>query len=168
MLFDQVSLPDLATIARRSVFSAVAVGIVALVACLALGAPLVGLGITIGIALGIANFRMVLRSVERAGRRTGPKRRPLALNTVGRLSIISAVALGLLFVSFDLGFGLLAGLAVFQFLLLFNVVRSMLKGAAPGTASLLGGLGTMFAIDDLEADDAAPPATPSLDAGEDD
>jgi len=152
-MFPQLSLPDLARISRRAVFGSIALGVVGLVCCVALGASLVGLGLCLGIALGVANFRMVQGSVAKAGRRPGPQRRPLALNTLSRLAIISAVALGLLFVSFDLGFGVLAGLAVFQFLLLFAVIRSIIKSGAlsggAGHGSLLGGIGGMFSVDDL-------------------
>jgi hypothetical protein len=161
MFFEQVSLPDLARISRRSVFSAVAFGVVGLVVCLALNASLVGLGLCLGIALGIANFRMVQGSVAKAGARPGPKRRPLALNTVSRLAIITAIALGLLFVSFDLGFGIMAGLAVFQFLLLFSVIRSILKSGVVaggfGGGSLLSGIGGMLSVDGLEDVSPGPP-----------
>ena len=37
---------------------------------------------------------MIQNSVAKAGTRPGPKRRPLALNTLSRLTIITAVALG--------------------------------------------------------------------------
>ncbi len=159
MQFSQVSLPDLARISRRTVFGSLAVGVGGLVLCVLLQAALVGLGLCVGIALGIANFRMVQGSVARAGRRSGPKRRPLALNTMGRLAVITAVALGLLFVSFDLGFGVMAGLAVFQFLLLFGVVRSMLKGAGAsfGGGSLFSGISGMLSVDQLDDDPAAGP-----------
>jgi hypothetical protein len=78
---------------------------------------------------------------------------------MGRLSVITAVALGLLFVSFDLGFGVMAGLAVFQFLLLFGVVRSMLKGAGAsfGGGSLFSGISGMLSVDQLDDDPAAGP-----------
>ena len=61
------------------------------------------------------------------------KRRPLALNTLGRMGIITVVTIGLLFVSTSLGFGVLGGLAVFQVVLLANVARSMAK-AGPMTS----------------------------------
>jgi ATP synthase subunit 6 len=61
------------------------------------------------------------------------KRRPLALNTFGRLGIITVVTLGLMTFSHQLGFGILAGLAVFQVILLANVARSMAK-AGPMTS----------------------------------
>ena len=55
------------------------------------------------------------------------KKRPLALNTLGRLGIITVVALGLMLVSHSSGWGVLGGLAVFQVILLANVARSMAK-----------------------------------------
>ena len=169
MVFSQVSLPEIAKISRRAVFSSLAVGVAGLVVCVVLSSYLVGLGLCIGIALGIGNFRMVQGSVARAGNRPGPKRRPLAFNTVTRLGIITAVALGLLFVSFDLGFGVMAGLAVFQFLLLFSVVRSIIKSGigagAFGGGSLFGGIGEMLSVDSLEDDDDSAPSRdrPALD-----
>jgi len=136
------SLPDIDAVSRRTVFGSLVVGVVGLGACAALGAALVGLGFSIGIALGIFNFRMVQRSVAKVSLRVGSNhRRPLALNTLGRLAIVSAIALGLLFIRFDLGFGVLAGLAVFQLLLLVSVARSMYKMGATdlsGGATLLG------------------------------
>jgi hypothetical protein len=146
MVFSQVSLPEVARISKRTVFGSLAVGLVGLVLCVVFRATLVGLGLCVGIALGITNFRMVQRSVARAGRRQGPRRRPLAMNTVSRLAVITGAALGLLFVSFDLGFGLLAGLAVFQFLLVFGVLRSLLKGVGLREAggSLLGGVPSLL------------------------
>jgi hypothetical protein len=53
------------------------------------------------------------------------------MNTLARMGIISAITIGLLFLSFNLGFGVLAGLAVFQLLLLVNVARSMFKFGPP-------------------------------------
>ncbi|GEM_PF-663548 len=165
MVFSQVSLPEVARISRRTVFGSLAVGVAGLVLCVVLQATLVGLGLCVGIALGIANFRMVQGSVARAGRRPGPKRRPLAMNTVSRLAVITAAALGLLFVSFDLGFGLLAGLAVFQFLLVVGVLRSLLKGAGLRGAggSLFSGLPTLLGTAPEEAPGPAgsPGAVPT-------
>jgi hypothetical protein len=53
-------------------------------------------------------------------------RRPLALNTLGRMGVITVIAFGLVFLSRPLGFGTLVGLAAFQFTLLSNVVVAML------------------------------------------
>ena len=51
------------------------------------------------------------------------KRRPLALNTLGRLGIITVVAIGLMLVSHSVGWGVFGGLFVFQIILLTNAAR---------------------------------------------
>jgi len=164
-MFDKFSLPDVAAVSRRTVFSALAVGVVGLVACVLLGAALVGVGACIGIGLGISNFRLIQKSVAKVGQRADPnRRRPLALNTVGRLAVISAVVLGLLFLSFDLGAGVLGGLAVFQALLLLNVLRSMLKMGAAGGG--LAGLVDVEAPESDGSDGTVPPSPPARDAVE--
>lgn len=157
-MFEHFSLPDVARVSRRTVIGSLVVGVVGLVTCLALGAAMAGLGLCIGLGLGLGNFRMVQRSVAKVGERAVEnKRRPLATNTVARLAVVSVVALGLLFVNFDLGFGIMGGLAAFQFMLLVNVARSMLRmGAvarhdpsAPGAAddpSALGRTGDTSAL----------------------
>ena len=127
-MFDKFSLPDLARVSRRTVLGALVIGIGGLVVCLLVNAALVGLGLCLGLALGILNFRMVQRAVVKIGDRGEEnRRRPLALNTLARLALVSVVALGMLFLSFDLGLGVMAGLAIFEFLLLANVARSMMK-----------------------------------------
>lgn len=163
-MFDKFSLPDVAAVSRRTVFSALAVGVLGLVGCVLLGAALVGVGACIGIGLGISNFRLIQKSVAKVGRRPDPnRRRPLAFNTIGRLAVISVVVLGLLFWSFDLGAGVLGGLAVFQALLLLHVLRSMLTmGSGDAT------LGVDGAVDaDLPTTENAPravePVSPTRD-----
>ena len=133
-MFAHFSLPNVPDVARRTVSTVLVIGVAALVASVAFGKPLLGLGACIGLALGTLNFRMIGNSVARvSGRPGGDTRRPLALNTMGRMGIITVVTIGLLFVSPELGFGVLAGLAVFQVVLLANVARSMAK-AGPMTS----------------------------------
>jgi hypothetical protein len=127
-MFAHFTLPNLPDVARRTVSAALVAGVAALVAAVAFGYPLVGLGACIGLALGTLNFRMIGTSVDRASvRPEGNRRRPLALNTLGRMGLITVVTIGLLFVSTNLGFGVLGGLAIFQVVLLANVARSMAK-----------------------------------------
>ncbi|HEX3795660.1 MAG TPA: hypothetical protein VHV57_14300 [Acidimicrobiales bacterium] len=127
-MFANFALPDLARVSRRTVLSGLIFGVIGLIACLALGAPLTGLGLCVGLGLGLFNFRLVQRSVVKVGARQDENhKRPLAANTVGRLAVISALAIGLLFLSFDLGLGVMVGIAAFQFFLLLNVARSMFK-----------------------------------------
>ncbi|HEX4246022.1 MAG TPA: hypothetical protein VHY77_10675 [Acidimicrobiales bacterium] len=131
-MFARFSLPDVPAVSRRTVTAALIVGVMALAAAISFDHYLLGVGACIGLALGTINFRMVGSSVVKVGAREDEnKRRPLALNTMARMGIISVITIGLLFVSFNLGFGVLAGLAVFQLLLLVNVARSMFKLGPP-------------------------------------
>ncbi len=130
-MFDQFSLPDLARVSRRTMVAALVVGFVGLLACLYFNEPWGGLGLCAGLATGMFNFRMIQRSVRKVGERMPRnKRRPLAINTMGRMALITAAAFALVFVLPPLGFGLIGGMALFQVVLLANVTRSMLKMAA--------------------------------------
>jgi hypothetical protein len=133
--FSQFSLPQISTVARRTTLGALVVGTVALVGLGLLDYALVGLGICLGLAIALGNFRLIQAATVKATRsEREDKRRPLALNTLGRMIAITVVALGLVFLSHQLGLGVLIGLAVFQFMLLTNVVMAMLKDtrAVPG------------------------------------
>lgn len=142
-MFERLQLPDVAAVARRTMLGALAVGVLGLVVLLLFSQTWAALGLCVGIALGIGNFRLIVRSVLKVGRRADAnKRRPLAMNTLGRLMTMTVVALVLAWVKPPLGLGIIGGLALFQFLLLANVTRSMLKaGLGPsggGFAFLLG------------------------------
>jgi hypothetical protein len=132
-MFAHFSLPDIPAVSRRTVTAALIIGVAALVGCISFNKPMVGVGACIGLTLGVLNFRLVGASVIKVGKRADEnKRRPLALNTVGRLGVISVITIGLLLLSFQLGFGVLCGLAVFQLVLLANVARSMMKFGPQG------------------------------------
>jgi hypothetical protein len=138
-------------------------GVLGLVVALLLSQPWVAVGLCVGLALGIGNFRLIVLSVLRAGRRAGTnKRRPLAMNTLSRLMVLTVVCLAIAWFKFALGAGIIGGLAVFQFLLLFNVARAMLKagvGGGPGAGSLLMGLTGGLSMDnDGDVGDGDDPA----------
>ncbi len=137
-MFAHFSLPNLPDVARRTVSTALVVGIAAMVASIVFDQPLVGVGACIGLTLGILNFRMIGSSVARVSASgVENKRRPLAMNTVTRMGIVTVVTIGLLIVSTPLGFGILGGLAAFQFILIANMARSMAKA------------GPMSSVDDV-------------------
>jgi hypothetical protein len=146
-VFERFALPDVGAVARRTMVGALCVGVAGFLLLMLLSQPWAALGGCIGIAMGIGNFRLIVRSVVKVGQRTsGSKRRPLAMNTVSRLMLMTVVALGLLWVVPPLGLGIVGGLAVFQFILLANVTRAMLKagagdGVAEGVAGLADGAG---------------------------
>ncbi len=134
-MFEAFTLPDVTRVGRRTVLGALGVAVVALGLSLLVGYPLVGVGACIGLGLGILNFRLITASVVKVGKRADEnKRRPLAMNTLSRLAVISVITIGLLFLNYGLGFGVLGGLAVFQMLLLGNVTRSMWHSAREAAA----------------------------------
>ena len=136
-LFSQFSLPQISAVARRTVLVGCAAGAAAIVIGVLTDYPLVGLGVCIGLSLALVNFRLISRAtVKAAGSPEENKRRPLALNTLGRLGVISVIALGLTYVAPQPGFGTLVGLAFFQFTLLGNIVVAMLRHPLLGDTTM--------------------------------
>jgi hypothetical protein len=153
-VFAHFSLPSIPEVSRRTVGAALVIGVAALVAAFSFGHLLVGVGACIGLGMGTLNFRLVGVSVDKvAAMDVDNPKRPLAVNTFGRMGIITVIALGLCFLSKPLGFGVLAGLAVFQIILIANVARSMAKS------------GPMTSVDDVinanVVDDNEPIVSPA-------
>ena len=142
-LMHALSLPQISRAARRTALSAVAFGVVALAALVLTGYGLAGVGVCLGLALALGNFRFTGLAAAKAVRaERASNRRPLAMNTLGRLAVVTIIAIGLLLLDEQLGFGVLVGLAVFQFILLVNMAVSMLRdgGLGAGLANLDSGL----------------------------
>ncbi len=139
-MFEQSNLPDVAAVARRTMVGALVVGVVGLAMLLFFNQPWAALGLCIGLAMGMGNFRLIVRSVVKVGKRSqSNKRRPLAINTLGRLMAMTVIALVVVWFVTPLGFGMVGGMALFQFILLANVTRSMIKAGGGG-----GGAGLLF------------------------
>jgi dipeptide/tripeptide permease len=134
-LFSALSVPQLSKLARRTALAASAAGVVALAVSSLIGYALFGVGMCLGLGLALANFRLIVRSTAKAAaaRRQG-SRRPLVANTLARLGVISVIALVLAWLVAPLGFGVIVGLAVFQFALLANVVTALVRDPAMGEA----------------------------------
>jgi hypothetical protein len=138
-VFAQFSLPQISVVARRTALSALGLGVAALVGTGLAGYGLVGFGMCVGLAMALGNFRLISRAtIKQAASDRENKRRPLALNTLGRLGVITGVAFGLVFLSHQVGFGAIVGLALFQFTLLANVILAMLR-AGQAAAGADGG-----------------------------
>ncbi len=137
-VFSHFSVPQLSRLARRTSLAGLAVGAVGLVGLVFGGYPWAGVGLCLGLAMALGNFRLIsAATVKASASEREDKRRPLVVNTLGRMATISVVALGLVFLDRQVGFGTLVGLAVFQFLMIANVVVTMLRdpsftGAAAG------------------------------------
>jgi hypothetical protein len=127
-ILGQFTLPELSKLLKRTMFSALAVGVVALLAGGLAGYILFGLGVAIGLGLGAANTRVLIRQATEAG--ASQSRHPvrvLASQSAFRLGAITAVAIGLLVMSRQLGIGTVAGALVFNFGFLVNSIVIILR-----------------------------------------
>ncbi|MGV0626904.1 ATP synthase subunit I [Mycolicibacter minnesotensis] len=102
------------------------------------GNPLFGVFFGGGLALGLANALLVRRSVQNITTKANPQKSQMALNSASRLLVISVVGLGIAYLFRPLGLGVLAGLAVFEVLLVVTttlpVVRTLRRSAAAGVS----------------------------------
>jgi len=130
-VLEQLDLPEISRMLRRTVFGAIAVGIVALVVLSIVGYPLSGLGAVVGLGLGLANIRLVMSTASRLNSLGTTKiKRPMAMNTLMRLAVTTVVAIVLVVVNLPLGMGVLGGVAVFYLLFIVNLVVTLLRQGA--------------------------------------
>ncbi len=128
-LLEQLPLPEVTRLLRRTTLMAAALGVVALVATIGISHPLIGLGACIGLSLGLVNIRMITASVARLNeRQAAHPKRILASHTLARLAVTTAVVIGLMFAASQLGLSAAGGLAVFYLLLVVNLLVSLLRG----------------------------------------
>jgi ATP synthase I chain len=121
----------LAKVLRRTVISAVIVGIGAIIIALLLSQPWAALGIFIGLGLAILNLRFLDAGVAKVQTKgeTDRKvlRRAMGTKSVTRLAVITAICIGLLFLNGPLGIGSVVGLVIFQILFVVNVGRVLVS-----------------------------------------
>ena len=116
---------------RRTVFASVGVAVAALIVLSLVGYPLAGLGACIGLGLGLVNIRLVMATASRLNASGLAKiKRPMATNTLMRLSITTVVAIALVIVNLPLGMGVVGGVAVFYFLFVVSLVAMLLRRGA--------------------------------------
>ena len=129
-MLENLSPSTLPRLLRRTVLSALAAGAVGFLIGEIINA-LAGLGVVIGVGLAILNLRFLdkqVAKVEVKGEQsTKAVRRQLGGNTVGRLSIMTVVAIGALVVNKALGIGIVAGLVIYQIVFVINVFSVVAK-----------------------------------------
>ena len=104
---------------RRSVIMAVTIGVLTLVVSGLLGHALLGVFVLVGLGLGAGNTWLVQRSVvSYANSEATNKKGRFTRSVLGRLAIITVVALGFALLVRPDGVGVLAGVAIFQMLML--------------------------------------------------
>ena len=112
---------------RRPLLMAGAMGALGLLATGLLGHILMGVFGCVGLGLGLLNTRLVQRSVSRATITENPSKRALAFSALGRLAIITVLAVGIALIIRPDGLGVFAGLAVFQFIITASTAGTVVK-----------------------------------------
>ena len=104
---------------RRSIIMAACVGAVAVVASALLGHVWMGVFACVGLALGALNSRMVQNAVLSYGTSQAINKKAMFTRSIlTRLGIVTVIALGCAYFVRPDGFGVFAGLAFFQMLML--------------------------------------------------
>jgi hypothetical protein len=117
----------LAKVLRRTIVSAIIVGVAAVLIALLLSQPWAALGIAIGLSMAVLNLRFLDAGVAKLNTsgETSNKvlRRAIGTKSVTRLGVITVICIGLLLLNGALGIGAVAGLVIFQLLFVVNVGR---------------------------------------------
>jgi hypothetical protein len=112
---------------RRTTVSALVVAFAGFVVALLVAPALAALGVVLGVGLAVLNLRYLDRQAARV-RLEGEKsvkavRRQLGGKTLGRLAVVTAVVLGLVWLNAPLGIGIVSGLVLYQIVFVMNVLR---------------------------------------------
>lgn len=114
-------------IVRRTLVSAAAAGVVLAVVAVLIGYPLAAPGVLLGLAMAVANHRVFQSTAMRFTTPDGAlARKPFAGSVLLRLGACTAVAVVLLVFIRSMGFGVIAGLAVFQAAMLVNAIVALI------------------------------------------
>lgn len=121
-------LNEIEKVVRRTAIAAIAAGIVIAVIAVILGQPYFVPGIALGLGLAIANHRVFQSSAMRFTTAEGAvNRKPFAGSVALRLGVCTAAAVGLLIVDRPVGWGVIAGLALFQATMLLNAIIALIR-----------------------------------------
>jgi hypothetical protein len=118
---------------RRSTIIGGVLSAVSIVALALVGHPLMGVFGCVGIALGALNNRMLQLSVVRHADDVGYGKKQFRRGVMGRLGVITLLALAVgIFVRPD-GLGVFVGLAVFQILMLIGAAVPVFRSLRPSS-----------------------------------
>lgn len=111
---------------RRAAIMAGVVTAVAVVVLVLVGYPLFGLFLVIGVALGTLNMWLAVRSVARFAT-SRPSKARFSGSVLGRLAVITVVALVMAWLVRPAGMAIFAGLALFQVLAIVSSMLPLIK-----------------------------------------
>lgn len=112
---------------RRLTLVAAVVGAAGVVLCALIGHPMAGVYGIVGLGLGLLNAVLLRRSAGMYAAVDAPRKGRFALGALGRLALISMIGLTIAWLTLPDGLGILAGLAVFQLLLVFMALIPLLR-----------------------------------------
>jgi ATP synthase I chain len=122
---------SLAKVLRRTIVSALIVGVAAVLIALLLSQPWAALGLAFGLTIAVLNLRFLDAGVAKLNTsgETNNKvlRRAIGTKSVTRLAAITVICIGLLLINGALGIGAVAGLVIFQLLFVVNVGRVIIS-----------------------------------------
>ncbi len=111
---------------RRAAIMAGVVTAVAVVVLVLVGYPLFGLFLVVGVALGTLNMWLAVRSVARFAT-SRPSKARFSGSVLGRLAVITVVALVMAWLVRPAGMAIFAGLALFQVLAIVSSMLPLIK-----------------------------------------
>lgn len=121
-------LSQIERVVRRTAIMAILAGTILAVIAIVIGQPYFVPGIALGLVLAIANHRVFQSSAMRFTTPEGVvSRKPFAGSVALRLGVCTVVAVGLLIIEEPVGWGVVAGLALFQAMMLLNAVIALIK-----------------------------------------
>jgi dipeptide/tripeptide permease len=129
--------PSVAFRPTRLLVISLALTAVAIAVAGSLGHVMVGVFFGVGMLVGLLNALGVRRSVAVITADAHPLKVRMALNSAGRLAVISVIGLIIAFVFRPEGLGVVFGLALFQVLLVLSTALPVWKKLRTGTADMV-------------------------------
>lgn len=119
-------LVEVTKVFRKTLVVAGILAVVGAAAAAAVGYAVIGLGLAVGLGLGAVNAMGMRTMVSRSVSLERGKRQ-MAGSSVGRLAVVTGAVLLIFLASRDAGLGSLAGLALFQMMLLATSSKVILR-----------------------------------------
>lgn len=124
---DVISSISTAADLRKVTVIAAGLGVVGGIALTLLGYPLMGVFLLVGLGLGLLNALLLRRAAARFAAMDGASKGRFAAGALGRLGVITVLALGIGVLVTPDGLGVFLGLAIFQLLMVAAALVPLLK-----------------------------------------
>ena len=121
-------LSEIERVVRRTAITSIVIGVIGAIVAVLIGQPYFVPGLGLGLVLAIFNHRVFQSSAMRFTTPEGVvNRKPFAGSVALRLGLCTVVAIGLLIVEQPVGWGVVAGLALFQATMLGAAVVALFR-----------------------------------------